>query len=754
MAAFTDGDRASPLAGCVLVTELLPAEDYPAVAERLCGLDEHALAERLISGAHCRFPDNTGIAVARARVAMLAGDFTLAAHRYRDVRLARPQVAQAYLGEANSLSDAGRLDEAAAVLDEAVMRFPRDLGIAITQATVVQKRGPAREAILCWTRLNERFPQWSGGYLAAAKLHRGMGEFDLAESLLTRAMEIFPSDFGVLTERAWLARIRGDLPEAWTRWRQTCLAFPDLDVAYIHEAQIDFELGRPDDAEALLHETVARFPGNANLFAHWASLAEKRGRWTDADDRWRQMRERFPENVAGYANGVHALRKLERSKEAAELARVAAGIFPEHKGLRDEILQLELEQVERTKVGFATTIEQFPDSPVGYIGLIEILIDLKQFGKASTVAADARARFPDRINVYTLGARAAEAAGDLQGASVIWRETKDKFPSDHEPYRQYRRLLVAIGDFVAAEIHSQETCERFSQHLWAFRDHADLAGTRRDWAEATRRWTDVGTRFGENVSWRLHDLRIQQLDHEVELAQQAGGDLSALLNYHSDAGRPSDEDEQRTVMMTFESLGGIVTGCEFGAVQRAFGAEPLGLLRWTGMSMDTLIDMLERRFKDIGNRATTEIGYYDLGERREYSVRDKTFGFIGHTHVYDNEMDEKTIFDQVTKRMSFLTRKLLDDLTRREKIFLFKNTIREPYPEEIERLHLAMRSYGGNLLLLVTATNEQNPNTTLKVLHDNLWLGYMDFNGEYGGERAQRWLELCRLAYANFKVTL
>jgi hypothetical protein len=168
--------------------------------------------------------------------------------------------------------------------------------------------------------------------------------------------------------------------------------------------------------------------------------------------------------------------------------------------------------------------------------------------------------------------------------------------------------------------------------------------------------------------------------------------------------------------------------------------------------METLMDMLERKFKDIGSRATTEIGYYDHGDRKEYSVRDKTFGFTGHTHVFDNQVDEKTIFNQITKRMTFLTRKLLEDLTRREKIFLFKNTLREPYPEEIDRLHAAMRSYGQNLLLLVTSADEQNPNGTLKVLRDNLWLGYVDFSGEYGEERAQRWLELCRGAYADFRA--
>jgi hypothetical protein len=170
------------------------------------------------------------------------------------------------------------------------------------------------------------------------------------------------------------------------------------------------------------------------------------------------------------------------------------------------------------------------------------------------------------------------------------------------------------------------------------------------------------------------------------------------------------------------------------------------------MAMHTLIELLERRFENVGSPATTEIGYFDHPGRREYAIKDLTFGFNMHSHIFADQMGEQTVFQQVTKRMQFLRRKILDDLTKRDKIFLFKNSVREPSAEEINRFALTMRSYGPSLLMIVALADTDNPDGTLKVLRDNVWLGYLDFSGDYGEKRAERWLRLCRKAYQQFQI--
>ena len=52
------------------------------------------------------------------------------------------------------------------------------------------------------------------------------------------------------------------------------------------------------------------------------------------------------------------------------------------------------------------------------------------------------------------------------------------------------------------------------------------------------------------------------------------------------------------LFLQFESMG---HNCEFGLVQRHFGAEPLGLLRWNAISVEDVILGIEQQFEGVGN---------------------------------------------------------------------------------------------------------------------------------------------------------
>ena len=73
--------------------------------------------------------------------------------------------------------------------------------------------------------------------------------------------------------------------------------------------------------------------------------------------------------------------------------------------------------------------------------------------------------------------------------------------------------------------------------------------------------------------------------------------------------------------MRFESLG---SNCEFGLVQRNFGAEPLSLLRWSNLTPTSLCAMLETRFDDVGNPENSFVQIhgdeYLTGDSRYFSM--------------------------------------------------------------------------------------------------------------------------------------
>ena len=83
---------------------------------------------------------------------------------------------------------------------------------------------------------------------------------------------------------------------------------------------------------------------------------------------------------------------------------------------------------------------------------------------------------------------------------------------------------------------------------------------------------------------------------------------------HRAPGKPIEE-----LMLAFESLG---DNCEFGLVQRDGGAEPLGLLRFAGMSLGNLVAALEAKLDGLGTIDTVTV--YPAGEpgHRELMVHE------------------------------------------------------------------------------------------------------------------------------------
>ena len=84
--------------------------------------------------------------------------------------------------------------------------------------------------------------------------------------------------------------------------------------------------------------------------------------------------------------------------------------------------------------------------------------------------------------------------------------------------------------------------------------------------------------------------------------------------------------------MGFESLG---ENCELGFVQRHFGAEPIGLLRWAGISLDKLRHGLATAFDRVGTEAMTEM--HVNPSNQEYFTTDKVYGLNMHTFILRDE---------------------------------------------------------------------------------------------------------------------
>jgi hypothetical protein len=197
------------------------------------------------------------------------------------------------------------------------------------------------------------------------------------------------------------------------------------------------------------------------------------------------------------------------------------------------------------------------------------------------------------------------------------------------------------------------------------------------------------------------------------------------------------------LMLRFESLG---ENCEFGLVQRRCGAEPLGLFRFASAPLPKLIAALDARFEGLSEPANLEVQLSPNG--REYLVADKRFQLLYHAWVMAGEMTAEEVHRREVRRLPLLIRKLSEDLSQAEKIFVFHGM--EPLSsEQAGELLARLRAYGANTLLWVELADAEHRPGTVELCGDGLLKGYIDRFAP--GENAHDlsldcWVTLCRNA--------
>jgi hypothetical protein len=199
---------------------------------------------------------------------------------------------------------------------------------------------------------------------------------------------------------------------------------------------------------------------------------------------------------------------------------------------------------------------------------------------------------------------------------------------------------------------------------------------------------------------------------------------------------PDDE-----LMLRFESLG---ENCEFGLVQRACGVEPLGLLRFASAPLPRLLAALRARFAGMG--AADNIAVEISANGREYMIRDAAFGFLYHAWVKLGEHRPAEIAFRETRRVPFLARKLIEDLSAGEKIFVYHG-MEKLDVFQARALSRALRVYGPCTLLWVEAADADHKAGFLEWVEDGLMRGFVERfapTEDAHDVALESWVELCR----------
>jgi hypothetical protein len=318
--------------------------------------------------------------------------------------------------------------------------------------------------------------------------------------------------------------------------------------------------------------------------------------------------------------------------------------------------------------------------------------------------------FPEIEYAWTLGKRAyvrLPSGGVNCDCALKFRAG----PMVHLGMINFQRLLIDVNGTVVARLVGRQPGQ--------FEVLVPAAAVRgRPSVDITFIMPDAVSPLEAGISGDQRELGFWFSSLRLE-ALQSGPSFAPPPPVADDVAAPEAADV-KTVMNDLHSLG---INCELGFVQRAHGAEPLGLLRWAQTPLPNLLRALEARFEGLGDPAYTVI---KVDGASEFQIIDKKFGFRNHSFAFQNQgATEEKVRERELVRMPFLARLLVEELEQAEKLFCFHDAGQSGL-DDIERLLAALEAYGPNWLLWVCPAETSAKVGTAEILHDRLIRGYID----------------------------
>lgn len=163
------------------------------------------------------------------------------------------------------LRDANRVEEGYAVLEEALVAQPDNAELLYETAMIAERQNRIEVAEQRLRRVIEVKPDHAHAYnaLGYSLADRNI-RLDEAQALIAKGLELAPDDPFILDSMGWVLFRRGDLNGALTYLERAFAIRPDPEIA-AHLGEVQWLLGRREDAEKLWRTVAAQHPDNAAL---------------------------------------------------------------------------------------------------------------------------------------------------------------------------------------------------------------------------------------------------------------------------------------------------------------------------------------------------------------------------------------------------------------------------------------------------------------------------------------------------------
>jgi tetratricopeptide (TPR) repeat protein len=498
------------------------------------------------------------------------------------------------------------------------------------------------------------------------------------------------------------------------------------------------ELGRNDEAKNILAPALRMFPDDRDIAVLNGWLATRRRDLVEAERIWRSVRERFPDHVDGYIGYALALRDVSRLDESDAILLEASRRFPENPAIAIDLAQLPERRQDWALASqrWREVTSRFPDLAGAYIGLSNCLLRQGNVIDAEIIVQEGLNRFPDEAELAAAEARLGAGRNDWPLALALWTTIERRFPDNPVGSLGLGQALRDCGQLDRSADALREALVRFTNNVELEVQLALTLSAGREWAEALAHWDSLKRRFPGNsdVRWGIAQILDKALSDQAAAKGEAFEIPPAVL-----ANDVDDSEYIKTLAALFKRFESIGDSCEFGMVQRVFHADQVSLLRWAATSPENLVKALDDRLDGVGDPQHTIISI--SGD--EYTTEDRRY--LMHSHTFTSPAVEpmESFAKEQCRRLQWLRRKLIDNLTTGAKIFVYK------YEEgltnaQIDALYVSLCGYCRDVALLCVKLEEPgHPSGSVERVRGGLFIGYIDRFSTVDVS-VSAWIAICR----------
>ncbi|WP_229417438.1 tetratricopeptide repeat protein [Massilia sp. Root418] len=209
----------------------------------------------------------------RAQLAARMGDLDGGRKQLADIKSEDPaELAQVAQTDAQLLRDAGRGNDAYAVLEDGVLRYPNSPDLLYDFALAAEKLGKTELMETSLRKVMEIAPDNHHAYNALGySLADRNQRLDEAYTLVEKALQMAPNDPFIMDSMGWVQYRQGRLKEAEATLRQAYTLRNDPEIA-VHLGEVLWAQGDQGGAQKLWREARAKDPQNDALKSTLARL--------------------------------------------------------------------------------------------------------------------------------------------------------------------------------------------------------------------------------------------------------------------------------------------------------------------------------------------------------------------------------------------------------------------------------------------------------------------------------------------------